>query len=294
MFSTIVVAVMCVALLAGAAFAHGHVKQQKNGILMVAFGTSVPEARVAIDDMVQAAQKAFPGTEVRLSFTSNIIRRKIKKEQGITIDTPLIALSKMQDEGFTNVVVQPTHIMPGEEYSELAEVVHSLKTISGKYGFDKLILGKPLLYTTDDYKALVGIMERAYGKYTKSGGAVVVMGHGTSHPSNSTYSQLQLTFDRYAPRFVVGTVEGFPDLTDVQNKLSGMKVSHVTLVPAMIVAGDHARNDMSGPDDDSWISILRGAGYKTDAVIEGLGQLDEIPLLMVQHLKASVKEAAFK
>jgi sirohydrochlorin cobaltochelatase len=291
MFAVVSV-VLLVCLFAGAAFAHGHEKEQKNGILMVAFGTSVPEARVAIDNMVTAASKAFPDVEVRLSFTSNIIRRKIAKEQGIQIDTPLTALAKMQDEGFTNVVVQPTHVMPGEEYNEIAEVVAALQTVPGKYGFSRLVLGIPLLNTVDDYKAMAGILHRAYGKHTRNRGAVVLMGHGTPHPANSTYSQLQMVLNKYAPRFVVGTVEGFPELEDVQNRLSHMNASRITLVPCMIVAGDHAMNDMAGADDpESWINILKADGYKTGAVLKGLGELEEVPLLMVEHLRASAREA---
>lgn len=135
MVTVLLLGLAAVGLLAGAAAAAEKAEAEKQGILLVAFGTSEPEARGAIDRIVETARKTFPDAEVRLSYTSNIIRRKILKEEGLAIDSPLIALAKMQDEGFTSVTVQSLHIIAGEEFHQLASVVRTLESVRGKYGF---------------------------------------------------------------------------------------------------------------------------------------------------------------
>lgn len=273
------------------AFAHGDtVSEGKNAILVVAFGTSVPEARVALENIESHVRKAFPDTEVRVAYTSNIIRRKIAKEQNLVIDTPLMALAKLQDEGYTNVVVQPTHFIPGEEYNDLKVVVDSVASIPGKYGFAELVLSEPVLMHAEDYMDAAMILKRAFGKYAGTGKAVVLMGHGTPHFANAAYAQLQLALDKVSPGFVVGTVEGFPSLEEVQARLIHMGVKKVTLVPFMEVAGDHARNDMAGPEENSWKSILTADGYKVDAIIKGMGENDEIAAKLVKKLRETTLE----
>ncbi len=276
------------------AFAHGHhsrrVVEDKNAILVVAFGTSVPEARVALKNLESAVRKAYPDTEVRVAYTSNIIRRKIAKEQNLVIDTPLLALAKLQDEGFNHVVVQPTHFIPGEEYSDLKTVVDAMASIPGKYGFTEIALSEPMLVHQQDYVDAAMILKRAFGKYVGKGRAVVLMGHGTPHFANAAYAQLQLALDKVAPGFVVGTVEGFPSLEEVQARLVHMGARRLTLVPFMEVAGDHAQNDMAGPEEDSWKSILTADGYKVDAILKGMGENDEIAAKLVKKLQAVTGE----
>lgn len=283
----VVMSVFCVM----PAFAHGHVAGEgKNAILVVAFGTSVPEARVALENLENAVREANPDTEVRVAYTSNIIRRKIAAEQNLVIDTPLMALAKLQDEGFTKVVVQPTHFIPGEEYNDLKAVVDSVASIPGKYGFTEIALSEPMLMHEEDYRDAAMILKRAFGKYAGKGKAVVLMGHGTPHFANAAYAQLQLALDKYAPGFVVGTVEGFPSLEEVQARLAHMGAKKVTLVPFMEVAGDHARNDMAGPEEDSWKSTLTADGYKVDAIIKGMGENDEIAAKLVKKLRETTRE----
>lgn len=270
------------------ALAHGHhaVAEDKNAILVVAFGTSVPEARVALENLENAVRKAYPDTEVRVAYTSNIIRRKIAKEQNLVIDTPLIALARLQDEGYSKVVVQPTHFIPGEEYNDLKAVVDAVASIPGKYGFTEIVLSEPMLVHQQDYVDAAMILKRAFGKYVGKGRAVVLMGHGTPHFANAAYAQLQLALDKVAPGFIVGTVEGFPSLEEVQARLVHMGARKVTLVPFMVVAGDHAQNDMAGPEEDSWKSILTAEGYKVDAIVKGMGENDEIAAKVVKKLQA--------
>jgi len=261
-------------------------KEERKAILLVAFGTSEPEARDAITRIVEEARRSFPGEEVRLSCTSNIVRRKILKEEGIAIDSPLIALAKLQDEGYTSVTVQSLHIIAGEEYHQLVSVVRSLGTLRGKYGFVRLSIGSPLLSSLEDYRKTAELLKTRYGRYGSEGGAVVFMGHGTHHGGNSAYSQMQMLFDEERLPFIMGTVEGFPGIDTVKRRLAALKPGKVTLVPFMVVAGDHARNDMAdGDDPDSWISILRSEGYEVQAVLKGLGDGDGLAELFAGHIR---------
>ena len=226
-----------------------------------------------------------------MSYTSNIIRRKILKEEGLAIDPPTVALAKMQDEGIKSVVVQSLHIIPGEEFSGLADVVDAFASIGGKWGFDRLVLGRPLLDKMEDYENAVGLLKSRYLPLTADGGAVVLMGHGTHHEANAAYSKLQLLLDEEGLPFVVGLVEAFPELDSVKRRLKEMKPSHVTLVPFMVVAGDHAKNDMADEDDpESWISELRGEGHKVDALLEGLGDGEGLADLFIGHIREAMEE----
>ena len=261
-------------------------KEERKAILLVAFGTSEPDAGNAIGRIVEEARRSFPGEEVRLSYTSNIIRRKILKDEGLTIDSPLIALAKLQDEGYTSVTVQSLHIIAGEEYHQLASVVRSLGTLRGKYGFTRLSIGSPLLSSLEDYRQTVDLLKNMYGRYGSGGGVVVFMGHGTHHGANAAYSQMQMLFDGEGLPFILGTVEGFPGIDTVKKRLAALKPGKVTLVPFMVVAGDHARNDMAGGNDpDSWISILRAEGYEVEAVLKGLGDGEGLAGLFVGHIR---------
>ena len=262
------------------------------GILLVAFGTSEPEARGAIDRIVGDVKKAFPDRDVRLAYTSNIIRRKILREEGLAIDSPLIALAKMQDEGLASVTVQSLHIIRGEEFNQIDSTVRALEGLRGKYAFDRLSLGAPLLSSMDDYEKTLAILRDRWGGLVDDGGAVVFMGHGTHHPANSAYSKMQALFDREELPFVMGLVEAFPDLEMVKKRLSGLKPKKVFLVPFMVVAGDHARNDMADEEDpESWISVLKAEGYAVEAVMEGLGDGDGVGSLFIEHIREASGEA---
>ncbi len=286
MVMVLLLGLAAVGLLAGAAAASGKAGPEKQGILLVAFGTSEPEARGAIDRIVETARKSFPDAEVRLSYTSNIIRRKILKEEGLEIDSPLIALAKMQDEGFSSVTVQSLHIIAGEEYHQLASVVRSLQTLRGKYGFSRLSLGSPLLTTFEDYRKTAELLKRKYGSLGGDGGVVVFMGHGTHHGANASYAQMQMIFDEEGLPFILGLVEGYPDLEGVKRRLASLKPRKVTLVPFMVVAGDHARNDMADEEDpESWISVLRKEGYDVEAVLKGLGDGEGLAELFADHIR---------
>lgn len=275
--------------------AHGGEQADKAGILVVSFGTSMPEARRAIDNLVNAAKTAFPDTEVRLAFTSNIIRRKIAREQGETVPTPVEALARMNDEGFTHVYVMPTHIIPGEEYDEIQNVVDAFRSLKGKYGFKTLALGKPYLNGVEDCDRMAKVLMARFDKQLKDKGtAIVLMGHGTpEHIANAMYSQLQLSLDKAAyGRFFLGTVEASPMIEDVIARLKRTKsAKKLVISPLMIVAGDHANNDLAGADDDeSWLNLLKKAGYKNiTPYLVGLGEDPNIARGFVDRIREMMK-----
>ena len=293
-FLSLVLVIALVAV-ASAAFAHGAAKADKAGILVVSFGTSMPQARRAIDNLVNAAKNNFPETEVRLAFTSNIIRNKLASERGEIIDTPVQALAKMNDEGFTHVYVMPTHIIPGTEYDEIKNVVDAFNSLKGKYGFKKLALGAPYLNSSEDCATMAKILFARFDKQLKNKDTgIVLMGHGTpEHIANALYSLLQVELDKISyGRFFIGTVEATPKIEDVLAKLRRNKgVKKLVISPFMIVAGDHANNDLAGADDDeSWLNILKKAGYKSiTPYLVGMGEDVAIARGFVEKIKEIMK-----
>jgi len=270
-------------LIPSATFAENKGKdKEKSAILIVSFGTSMPEARKAIDNLVNAAKKNFPDSEVRLAFTSNIIRRKLAKEFNENISNPVEALAKLNDEGFKNVYIMPTHIIPGQEYDEILNVYDAFSILSGKYGFEKFEIGAPFLYSSKDCERMAEILiSRFKTQLEDKETAIVLMGHGTpEHFANALYSLLQVELDKKLyGRFFLGTVEATPKIDDViANLKRHPEIKKLILSPLMIVAGDHANNDLAGADDDeSWINILKSKGYENiSTYLVGLGEDENI------------------
>jgi sirohydrochlorin cobaltochelatase len=289
LFRTIILAGVLVAVFSSfaAAFPQGGDVEVKKGILLVAFGSSMPEGSAAINAVASAVRTAYPDLEVRIAYTSRIIMRKIARERNEIIDEPAIALAKMAYEGFTDVVVLSTHMIPGEEYEDLKEVVEGFRSISAsapKAGFRNLAVSAPLLASSADFERLAGALVDTYAEQAK-GGSVVFVGHGTHHFADSAYSALQFALWRKSPNFFVGTIEGFPSYDDVIANLKKTKTKSVTIAPAMLVAGDHAHNDIAGDEPDSWKSLLAGEGYKVSPVLLGFGQNKAVQNLIVGKLR---------
>lgn len=272
-------------LLCTPAFAsHDGAKADKTGILLVAFGTSVPEARASFDDIAAAVKKACPGIPVRWAFTSNIIRNKLLKENGERLDSVQTALAKMIDEGFTRVAVQSLHTIPGEEYHlKVVRVANAFRGIPG--GFDRIAIGTPMMASPHDMERVADAVLATIPKARKKGEPVVLMGHGTHHPGNIYYPGLQWYLSKKDTNIFVGTVEGTPGLDDVLEGLENAESKTVWLMPMMSVAGDHARNDMAGPEEDSWKSVLEGKGYEVWPVLKGTAQYPAYSDIWVAHLK---------
>jgi len=257
----------------------------KTGILLVSFGTSVPEARKAFDDMDAAVREAFPGVTVRWAFTSNIIRNKLEK-QGLHTDSVPVALARMLEDGFTHLAVQSLHAIPGEEFNH--KLVQEVTRFSGPGGFAKLSIGQPLMSSHEDMVRVANAVLAVTAAQRAPDEALVLMGHGTHHPANIYYPALQWYLERHDPLAFVGTVEGAPDLDWLLSQLKNMVVRKVLMVPLMSVAGDHARNDMAGEEPDSWKSVFAEAGITSRSVLHGLAEYPEFRAIWLDHLRKAM------
>ncbi len=255
----------------------------KKAILVVSFGTTYPDAlEQEIAATENAVAEAFPGWEVRRAFTSGRIIQKLRARDGLEIDNVARAMERLESEGFTHVIVQPTHIMHGEEYEKMLSQLEPYRLRM------QLSVGAPLLHAVTDYEAVAdALLEWLPPLETDE--ALVLMGHGTAHFANSAYSQLEHVLRQRCNRVYVATVEGYPTLNCVKRQLAQHpEIQKLTLVPFMLVAGDHARNDMSGAQD-SWEAQLKEAGYSVRSVLRGLGQCARIRNLFAEHCRRAAE-----
>ena len=257
---------------------------EKPVILIVSFGTSYNDTREkTIDAIEEEAAAAFAGYEVRRAFTSQTIIDKLASRDGLQIDNVKQALERLVKDGVKTLIVQPTHVMNGFEYDEM---VAALAPYADQ--FEKLSIGKPLLTSMDDCFAVIGAIAAELPEPGEKD-AVVLMGHGTHHFANATYAALDYMFkDAGYPHIFVGTVEGYPDVSTVLKKVEAFGAEKVTLLPLMIVAGDHAENDMAGDEEDSWKILFKGEGYEVDTVLKGLGEYAGVRALFLEHIEAAI------
>ena len=236
----------------------------------------------------KAIAEAFPETETRRAFTSQIIIDHVKKRDNIAIDNVKEALNRAIDNGVKNLVVQPTHLMNGLEYTDL---VNELAENSD--AFERVAVGEPLLTSDDDFKTVISAITDATKEYDDGETAICFMGHGTEADSNAVYQKMQdMLKEEGFDNYYVGTVEATPSCEDVIAQVKEGSYKKVVLEPLMIVAGDHANNDMAGDDDDSWKSQFEAAGYEVTCLVRGLGELEPIQQLFVQHVQAAIDSLA--
>lgn len=255
----------------------------KKGILVVSFGTSYKWTRkLCIESIEDRIRERFKDFEVRRAFTSKIVMKKLKIRDGIYVDNVDEALEKFKKDDFDEVYVQSLHIIPGSEYEKICEAVEMFKS---KNSFPLIKIGKPLLNDDKDYeKVIEGLKSQM--PVLKDDEAIVFMGHGSEHASDVCYSILQKEFiERGMERVHIGTVEGSKTLEDIIPLLKNDGITKVTLIPFMLVAGDHAINDMASDEDDSWKSILKREGFEVDTYIHGLGENKKIQDIFIEHLK---------
>ena len=269
---------LCTAVPAGD---HGQEPSKKVGILLVAFGSSQPGAQVSFDNIENTTKAAYPDIPVRWAYTSHIIRKKLV-EQGKHLDSPEVALAKMQDEGFTHVAVQSLHTIGGAEYHDLRRTVGAFKAMGG---FQRILLGYPLLATQQDMQRVVAAILKTLPKHRQKDDAVVLMGHGTHHPSNAFYAALMWQLQLKDPNVFVGTVEGYPEADDIREILVQKQIKKAYLMPFMSVAGDHAKNDMAGDEDDSWKSIFTKAGIQCVPILKGTAEYQDFADIWVSHIR---------
>lgn len=254
----------------------------KTALLCVSFGTSVPAARKSITAVEKALRTEMPEADFYRVFTSKTIRR-ILSEKGETVWSMDEALEHLTDGRYDRVVIQPTHFLYGLEYESLKASVEEAKK-----RFPALLLGAPLLSGTGDLQALARVLSQEFPQ--KENSALVLMGHGTPHFSNVVYPAMQCVFHMMGRKDVyVGTVEGWPEIEEICKELQIGAYTHVRTAPLMLVAGDHALNDMAGEEPDSWKSILTREGYKVKCIMQGMGVLPGVQELYRQHLRELLK-----
>ena len=279
----------------------------ENELLVVSFGTSFNDSRAEdIKGIEDALAEAFPDWSVRRAFTAQIIINHVQARDDEQIDNMQQALDRAVANGVKNLVVQPTHLMHGAEYDEMVEAIDAYKD-----KFESVAIAEPMLgevgddaTVINDDKAAVAqaitdeaVKEAGYDNMeaaAEDGTAFVFMGHGTSHTANVTYDQMQTQMEKLGfTNAFIGTVEGEPEDTacdEVINKVKDAGFKKVILRPLMVVAGDHANNDMAGDDDDSWKSMFEASGDfdEIDCQIEGLGRIDAVEQLYVAHTQAAI------
>jgi sirohydrochlorin cobaltochelatase len=265
-------------------YAHGEKEAMKKGILLVAFGSTIPQAQVSFENIDRSVRKTFPGVEVYWAFTSRIIIAKMAKE-GKNLSTPVEALARMMGEKFTHVAVQALHVIPGEEFHGLVQNVRRFEGMSK--GIEQITVGYPLLATSDDLQRVAKAMLTIIPPERKKKDAVVFMGHGTHHPADVYYAALNYHLQKLDSNIFVGTVEGWPRIDDLIENLKKGGVEKAYLMPLMSVAGDHARNDMAGPEASSWKSILEREGIICEPVLKGLAEYQEFVDIWLDHLKTA-------
>jgi len=315
-------AVLCVFTLQSV-LAEEHEVEHKNAIVLAMFGTTVEPALQGLLNIRDKMSRAYPRTPVRIAFTSNIIRRiwqkraqdpaYAKNHPGVPaeilhVQGPLATMANLQDQGYDTLVVQPTHIAPAEEFLDLSAYVEGLagiETIKEKFKpFAKIALGRPALGTfgtrhpyAEDVRAFARALAADAALARKAGAALVYMGHGNEFfPSGGSYLEFEARMRQFYPDVltVIGCVEGFPSFDDVLARLQQEGVKNVVIKPMMIVAGDHAMNDMAGAEPDSWKSRLEKAGFAVTPVRRGLGEQDEIAEIFVRHAADAARDAGIE
>ena len=255
-------------------------------ILVTSFGTSYPSSRHATIGAIEAdIREAFADYDVRRAFTAQIIINHIEKDTGRHIDNFEEAMDKLVAEGVKEVIVQPTHLMDGFEYTDIK---NSLADYEDK--FEKIALGAPLLASEEDQIAVAEAVKQAMERYEDDDTAICLMGHGTEAESNAIYATMQQVFEDLGYKnYFIATVEATPTFADATKAAKDAGYTKAVLRPFMVVAGDHANNDMADPEDpESFVSVLQEAGFETQCVIEGLGQLDTIDEIYVRHVQDAI------
>jgi sirohydrochlorin cobaltochelatase len=294
-------------------------EKEKTAIVVAAFGTSYPSAVDSLLAIVRDIEATYPETPVRMAFTSNIIRKKWHgraddqeyrnahpevPDYFYRIKNVLGTLAEFQDQGFKTIAVQPTHLTNGEEYMDLQAYIDgllSIETIKKRWRpFDKIALGRPLMGAwgvehpyEEDLEKLAAAVAEDVKQAEQQQATLIYMGHGNEHLSTGLYYEFEELMNEKYPQVttLVGLVEGHPEFAEVLEKLESVENKNVLLKPLMVVAGDHASNDMAGEDDDSWKSQLDAAGYRAMPVMQGLGNNAAVRGLFVNHLQDAATEA---
>lgn len=256
----------------------------KKAILIVSFGTSYENTRKrTIDAIERDIADAFPACPAYRAWTSKMIIAKLKKRDGIIIHTVKEAMEQMLLDGITDVIVQPTHVINGIENDQM-----KADALSFRDRFSSIVFGNPLLTTEEDNQAVVQAVAGEFQDMDQET-ALVLMGHGTEHYANSVYAALDYRFkDMGHKNIFLGTVEAYPALDSLLRAADSFQPKKIVLAPFMIVAGDHAHNDMAGDSPDSWVCQFENAGFEVCPIIKGLGEYPGIRRMYVEHAQKAI------
>lgn len=251
----------------------------KKAILAVSFGTSYHETmEKTIGFIEKKISEKYRECDIFRAFTSSIIVKKLKGE-GFDINGVKDELNRILNLGYEECYIQPTHMIAGIEYEKVLREAEEFKD-----KFKVLKIGKPLFQTTNDLKKLVKILGE--NVEFNDGEAVVLMGHGSEHCVNTVYAALDYMFKDFGyENFFVGTVEAYPDLETVLKFVKAKKYKKAVLMPLLMVAGDHALNDMAGDEDDSWVNIFNSNGVEARAVVKGIGEYAQVAEMYIEHIQ---------
>lgn len=253
----------------------------KKAILVVSFGTSHKDTREkTLSVIYEDIAKTFCDYAIYEAWTSNMIRKKVKETENLCVLSVKEAMEQMKKDDITHIIIQPTHVINGVENDLMKEQVLTYES-----DFASIVFGTPLLTTASDYTSVVEILEEEFCDIKKEE-AIVLMGHGTIHHANSAYAALAYECqDKGLKNVFLGTVEAYPDLPAILRGLEAFHAKKVHLAMLMIVAGDHAKNDLAGENEDSWNSVLTKEGYDTVLHMKGLGEYPKIREMFLLHIK---------
>lgn len=256
----------------------------KKAILVVSFGTSYEDTRKkTLDAIEDRIRNEYPQYRVYRAWTSAMVRKKILKRDAVVIPDVAEAMQQMLFDGITDVIVQPTHVLNGIENDRMEA---QLQAYRGR--FAHIVAGSPLLTTQRDHKCAIECVAAELAP--TDGEALVLMGHGTEHFANSVYAALDQQFKDYGyENIFLGTVEAYPDFETLLKRVEKIHPNRVLLAPFMIVAGDHALNDLAGGNRDSWKCRMEEAGYETECILTGLGEYEGIRRMFLDHVADSEK-----
>lgn len=259
----------------------------KQAMLVVSFGTSYADTReLTLDATQDVFEEKFASYDVYRAFTAQTIIDILKERDNIEVYNVKEALEELKKQKYGTVVIQSLHVMNGAEYDDMMAVVRDYEK-----DFNEIKVGKALLTTHEDYEAVIEALAVNFPEMADDE-AVVFMGHGTHHEAGAVYAALEYSFKAAGyDNVFVGTVEGFPTLDHVVSQLEEKSIEKVTLMPLMIVAGDHAENDMGGDEEDAWKVILKQAGYEVEVYMHGMGENQGIRDIFISHAEEAIEGA---
>ena len=263
--------------------------KEKKALLVISFGTSYMDTRKkTIEACEKKLRDKFVDYDFYRSWTSKMIIKKLKKRDGEEILYPSKVLEMLLEKGYKEVYIQSLHLICGEEYNKMMNIVDNYR-----HKFEKIIVGRPLLTKLEDYDSISNFIRDISIKDTKNDlvkSASVWMGHGTEHEAHSSYAALDYRLSRKSIKAYMGTVEGYPELGDLIFFLKKDGIKKVHLRPFLLVSGDHARNDMAGDEEDSWLNILKSEGFEVELHMEGLGEIEYIQDQFVKNILDAISE----